>query len=344
MLGYRIIRSWLGVKVNAFRNRWPAVFLPKVLEYSGEFGPELVLFLPFCNWLSKEGLLKNRYIRTYRGMGCYYSALDCRGVIEKDQPRTYISAPRRPNWLPVRDEHNFDNLGRPSRHLYPDLRRQFGQLPMLPDLGSADRPLLIIHNKHNNEWNSGPVNHIPLSTLEAIFTALKRDFTIVYIRHGMSAQDQNFSDDHNSATPFDDRALLQRHPEILCFDDLFADHRAQGGSYDLNTFKNVLYSRCYRFISSQGGGTYQIALYSGSLLVVLHRRGEEEHWQYGDGNYSFMAAVPPILAICRTVDDLVRSLPLFQNTVTTEDRILLAAGSAPLLAELSPWTIAQRTA
>lgn len=59
----------------------------------------------------------------------------------------------------------------------------------------------------------------------------------------MGGKDSGFSDDHNSSEPFEDRLLLDRHPEVLCFDDLYAAHRAAGGTQDINTFKNVLYSR-----------------------------------------------------------------------------------------------------
>ena len=33
--------------------------LPEKLEYIGEFGSEIVLFIPFLRFLNKKGLLKN---------------------------------------------------------------------------------------------------------------------------------------------------------------------------------------------------------------------------------------------------------------------------------------------
>jgi hypothetical protein len=213
----------------------------------------------------------------------------------------------------------------------------------LPDVGTDERPLLIIHNKYNVEWDVGPINHIPLVTLETMFHLLKHDFTIVDIRHGIAPKDPGFSDDHNTSLPFEDRELLDCHPEVFCFDDLYAAHRVRGGNQDLNTFKNVLYSRCLNFVSSQGGGAHQIALFSGSLLLILHRRGSEESWAYGDGYYGFMATVPPIRVICSTEDKLLRAVPLFLGAVVSEDRVLLGPGDEQLLAELSPWAIAPRS-
>jgi hypothetical protein len=49
--------------------------LPEILDYTGEFGAELVLFVPFCERLSANGVLQNRSIRTYAGMRCFYDQL-----------------------------------------------------------------------------------------------------------------------------------------------------------------------------------------------------------------------------------------------------------------------------
>jgi hypothetical protein len=312
--------------------------LPDLLDYTGEFGPELVLFVPFCRWLSNVGLMKKRRIRTYFGMHCFYDDLACLEIIDKNELRRYVPPEKRPVWLPIKNEHNFDNLGWSPMHVYPDLRSRFRTFPLIPQINSADRPLLVIHNKYCNEWEVGPVNFIPLSILDTIFNSLKHDFTIVYVRH--DAGEPGYSEDHNTLISFNDGPLLCRHPEVLRFSDLYASHLRLGGSQDLNTFKNVLYSRCYRFISSQGGGAHHVAFFSGSLLVILHRRGSEESWAYGDGYYNFVAPVSPIRAICRTHEDLVRAVPLFMNSHLIDNQMQVAKRSHRLLSELSPWTIA----
>jgi hypothetical protein len=276
-------------------------------------------------------------------MRCFYDDLDCLGIIEKTADREYVRPYWRSRWLPVRDEHTFDNAGRPVFHIYPHLRKKFRKFPLMPAIDVAKKPLLVIHNKHNDEWiTGGSVNHIPLATLETLFETLSDRFTIVYIRHGMGVHDNDFSNDGNSVLPFDEKPVLKRYPHVILFDDLFEQHKRQGGLQDLNTFKNVLYSRCYHFISSQGGGAHHIALYSGSLLVLLHRRGSEEFWAYADGYYGFMADVPPILAVCRTYDELASSLSLFQETRIVDDRVLIDVSKATLLDQLSPRTMADR--
>lgn len=317
--------------------------LPETLEYEGEFGAELVLFLPFVTWLSREGLLKNRRIVTYRGMRCFYEDIACAELIEKREDRRYVPPTQRPAWLPVKNEHDFDK-GQPStRHFCPDLRSRFRAMPLSCGLEGESRPLLIIHNKHANEWGKGPVNAIGMATLDAIFCALKHEFIIVYMRHGMAEADSGYVGDHNEVfCDFDDRALLRRHPDVLVFGDLFATHRRATGDADLNRFKMALMARCHRFISSQGGGAHQIALLSGSMFVVLHRWGFEEHWAYDEGYYAFMARVPPLLAVCRNDQDLIRAIQLFPGSVVVGDRCLPGRGAAPILAALAPDSLSRR--
>jgi hypothetical protein len=278
--------------------------LPSELEYTGEFGAELILFLPFCRWLSQAGLLRHRTVKTYAGMGCYYRDLDCLGIVEKSQLREYVPPARRPPWLPIKDEHFFDGKGRSPFHSYPDLRSDFGSRPIQARLEAPERPLLVIHNKFNSEWNGPPVNFIPLGALDALFSLLKHRFTVVYVRHEMD-RESSYSADHDGSLRLDDRALLERHPEVLRFQDLFQEFRAAGNDADVNTYKNALFSRCFRFISTQGGGAHHIAMFSGSLLLVLHRKGRETDWAYHSGYYRFLSAPPPVLVVCDSPETLL---------------------------------------
>lgn len=316
--------------------------LPETLEFAGEFGTELVLFLPFLTWLSREGLLRNRRIRIYRGMRCFYEDLDCAELIEKSDRRVYVKPSERPEWLPVKNDHNFDTRQRSPRHLFPDLRQRFRAMPLSRELGSKERPLLIVHNKHDNEWRAGPVNCIPLDALDVLFHVLKHHFTIVYIRHGM-LDSGSFVRDHTATLPdFDDRGLLERHPEVLGFDELFLQHRNETGDDDMNRFKMMLLARCHRFISSQGGGANQISLLNGSLFVVLHRRGREARWAYSQGHYTFHASVPPLLAVCLDHEELLRAIPIFIGSFVVSDRCLPTPAAAKILDQLSPRTIRKR--
>ncbi|MBP0492517.1 hypothetical protein [Roseomonas indoligenes] len=307
--------------------------LPASLEYTGEFGAELILFTPFCNWLSQVGLLRNRTVVTYAGMKCFYDDMKIGRLIEKPEKRSWVAPTARPEWMPVKDEHDFDGRGKSPFLVYPDLRKKFQALPLLPDLNLREKPLLIIHNKYNVEWGARPINFLRLWLLEEAFKVLSDSFTIVYIRHGMGTIDNNFSTDANEMQIFPDRALLEKYPDIISFDDLYTRHRQQGGLQDLNTFKNVLYSRCYHFVTAQGGGAHHIAAFSGSIMMILHRRGSESQWAYTDGYYDFMAGVPPVRCVFSSVHRMAEALGLLKSVKVIGDRVFLLGEGRQYLEE-----------
>jgi hypothetical protein len=315
--------------------------LPDTLEYTGEFGSELLLFLPFCAWLASVSILRHHAVKTYRGMGCFYQDLDCREIIEKNERRMYVPPHRRGEYLPVRNEHYFDGGEICPLHVYPNLRKQFGVMPMVMEVEKASRPLLIVHNKYNNEWGKGPINYISLEVLDLIFKRYARSFTIVYVRHCDRDVAEGFSVD-SLEEAFDDFAVVRRHPDVLSFRDLYQEHKCRGGVPDINLFKNMLYSRCYRFISAQGGGAHHICLFPGSLLMVLHRAGQEERWAYYHGYYKFASNPAPILIVCRRPEELVSALPLLEDAISFGDRLLLGSRSEELLRQVSTREVAER--
>jgi hypothetical protein len=306
--------------------------LPDVLDYTGEFGAELVLFLPLCEWLSSQRLLLTRSIRTYAGMGCFYERLQCRAIVEKHEERRYISPKKRPDWMPVRDEHEFD-VDTSKRFLrYPDLRARFASYKVPRQIALSEKPILIIHNKYNLEWDFGPINHIPLDLLDQLLSELSSRYTVVYVRHTADSS-PGYSKDHNISLAFDDRKVLERYPTVLNFEDLY---KAQDSPYDLNTFKNAIYSRCYHFISSQGGGAHHIALFSGSLIAIFHKAGHETRWAYSDGYYSFMANPPPVRLICADRADLIFAVPAFERSSVVRGRVRFDNTVEHVLTRLSP--------
>lgn len=310
--------------------------LPSVLEYNGEFGAEIVLFLPFVTWLSRAGLLENRSIKTYKGMKCFYAHLKCKEIIERPEGRSWR---RSGTILPVTNEHNF--IKKSIFHNYPDYRHIFSKTlnakntPFYNDHKS--RPLLIIHNKYNREWDGFPVNFIPDDELNTIFSELKSSYTIVYIRHGMGDILPDFGTDHNRPrTGLHDIEVCASHPEIYVFDSLYSHFTKNGGKGDMNTFKNALYANSHHFITTQGGGAHQCALFSGSLLVILHKAGREVLGTYSKGYYGFMSDPSPLRIICDDERQLIDALPLFNNPTIVQGRALVSSDARHLVERFSP--------
>ncbi len=309
--------------------------LPGILEFTGEFGTELALFLPFCEWLSAQGLLRDHSLRIYAGMECFYEHMAARSFLKKSEERRYVAADKRPPWLPANNEHEFDTWITKRFFRYPDLRSRFSRHRMPGEVAQSTKPLLIIHNKYNIEWGREPVNYIPLDVLDRLLGRLKTAYTIVYIRHGPDSC-PGFSQDHNTPLPFGDAEVLARHRTVLSFDDLYRRSLLRGQARDINTFKNALYSRCHYFISSQGGGACHTAFFSGSLIAVLHKEGSESRWAYASGSYGLAADPPVIRAICGDENALENLTPVFFNSRLVGGKVRIDGAGQELLRKLRP--------
>jgi len=277
----------------------PVDIIPKFLSFNGEFSQELILFLPFINYLSKKGLLGDSTLEIQHGMECFYKHIDCK-KITKNVQRKHMSVAACPEWLPWPSE--FVVSSHPQM-LFLDHRELFKESSELINLPS-DKPLLIIHNKHNMEWETGaPVNFINGEALDAICSQLKTTYQIIYIRHGVSKLPSEYSQDSNTLIQTnEDRDVLKKHPEVLLFDDLYSNYKHL---MDYNTFKGGLYAKCHKFISSQGGGSYQIACYSNSDIHILHIRGMETSFAYDRGLYKTASNPYPTLFVYSNNADLV---------------------------------------
>jgi hypothetical protein len=238
-------------------------------------------------------------------MRCFYEDMNCKEIIEKTERRYFVPPAKRPAWLPVNDEHTFDNNGKSPFLLFDDMRRRFSGRKLGALQLAGGKPILIVHNKYNEEWKGEPVNFISLTSLDRLFGKLKHEFTVIYIRHSADEILWGFSPDGNTMKEFNDQKVVVDHPEVREFRSLYLMEKAIYSDLDLNTFKNMIYSNSYYFITTQGGGAHHIAMFSDSKVLVLHRRGKEDHWAYSEGYYKFMAPTPPALVVCHSEDRLL---------------------------------------
>jgi len=299
--------------------------LPDCLAFEGEFGAEVNSFIPFIHWLHQAGLMAGRRIATYAGMRAFYPFLAPQQIEERAIPRRYVHPGQRPAWLPNRDDHA---SRRSSFEWFPDYRATYGGGGFESGL-----PLCVVHNKVTPEWGRPPVNVFSLPLLEAVFHALGDRFRLVYIRPGLRGTPTGYSTDHQPDLPFDDRALLARHPQVEVFDDIAAQ---LGGAMSFNEAKLRLYAQTRFHLTVQGGNAHLISLFSGGLHAVLHRMGQEIRQSYATGHFGYAATPPPTWLICRTEAELRATLPVFRDAVVAADRVLVAPAQADVVAALSP--------
>jgi hypothetical protein len=300
----------------------PRENLPDVLEAEGEFGAEVNSFVPFIHYLHQTGQMEGRQIRTYRGMKPFYYFLRDDQILEKDDPRTWISPEKRPLWLPNRNDH-FPH--RSSREIFPDYRAVYAT-----DFGFK-KPILAIHNKYSSGYLVPPLNYFPLDVLDDLFARYKQHYQIVFLPSSAgSLADRGFSPDHQKDKPIDEASVLRRHPEVIDFHQML-----ESSAYDYNELKLRLYASTHVFFTVQGGNAHLCSLFSGSLVVILHRAGQETKYSYAHGHFQYAANPAPTYLIAGNVPDFVRAAEAAEHVVWDHGRARLDDAGQALQREFS---------
>jgi len=269
----------------------------------GEFGQEIILYICYYYYLYKSGLLFNNKITTYKGMKSFYFFVDPSNIIERDELRKYI----RPSYCPLminNDEHvgSFD-----KRYWYPMPYKTY----YMNTNFIYTKPVLVIQNKYNIEWNRSAINYFSVNILDSIFSKLCDLYTIVYIRPSdtlINLKKYSFSKDHNLILEgLDDYTLIHTKykDKIILFDDLLLQH-----NLEYNILKLELYSSCDNYISVQGGGSHLISFFYKRLLL-LHIEGKEIDSGAYNGWYLDTRPGDKELTIARTSNELINNLNMF---------------------------------
>jgi len=126
-----------------------------------------------------------------------------------------------------------------------------------------NKPILTIHNKNTQEWNSGPYNYFPSNILSALFNILKTNYQIIYIRP--YDNDNSITKDKNqNVIDIGDEEILKKHPEIIWIKDLFNNSYS---SYNELQFKILANSDHH---IAPAGDCVIPAYFGGELLIYSH--------------------------------------------------------------------------
>jgi hypothetical protein len=260
----------LQTEEEAF-NHWKEVGLEqmrlcnkKQLNVCNEFGNEIICYIPYYYYLIKNNLFFENKITTYQGMKPFYCFLKSEQIIEKNEKRYWLRPEDRP-FLVNTCEHNevFNEKFRENFNYIDFYKNKFFVY---------EKPLLIIHNKYNNEWSEKPINFLDKNTLQEIFLKLKNKYQIVYIRPKVRNQNKGYSDDHTDfVDDLKDYELIEEKfkEEIITFYDLLDNNK-----YTYNELILHLFSNCKNYICVQGGNSYLIS-YFFQNMIVYHKRGDE---------------------------------------------------------------------
>ena len=272
----------------------------KVIEYHGEFDQELRYVLPFAYWHHQNGTLKQTVSCANTKEFYFFSP----NHLERYDKRV---------WQAGYDYYDVPNMTHSPTFSYA----KWARVPLKQHYQNEwfvfDKPLLVIANKYNIEWDKPPVNFLDIPALDRIVNAYKATYQIVYNRP-LSAQ---IVQDNSEIMDLGEHAWLrENHPEVLLMDDLYAQNRSRVNNF--NHLQLLVYANCERFISMHGG-TAALASYFGGINIILsHPGGGMEH-AFNEYATIFPALSGARILHAKKTDDVFRYLAQYYQPGPTPE-------------------------
>lgn len=304
------------------RSRW-LDRMPNLIEFSGEFGQEIIHFVPFVHWLHRAGEMNGRRLLTFEGMQPFYFFLNPHQIVIKSDPRKYVE------FCDLPDYHLHGDgvfACRTGLEWTPDYRAQYKECL------SFEKPICVIHNKYTVEWDGKPVNFFTPETLRSLFSILRGKFQIVFFEAARASDTtRGYSVDHQEILPYNDVDVAREFDDVIIFGDLLKE---RSGNY--NELKLQVFSNCYHFITVQGGNSHLCAAFGGSLIGILHVEGRELAHSYKGGHFQYASSPRPISMVCRSSDDICEIAKSFVGSRFVGDRVHLDRFGQDLFQRFNP--------
>jgi hypothetical protein len=230
----------------------------KEISFDGEFGPELQFVLPFAYWHYKNGTLKSTRSSKFTKEFYFFSPDHSEEFSTRTNEGNYnFEVPR------ILYSHDYNMrkwLAVPLKDYYKNEVYKFA------------KPLLVIANRYNMEWDGPPISFFDIPTLDYMISALKHDYTIVYNR----PRPENITEDNSESYDLNEFDWLQsEHPEVKLLQDLFDENKSSVNNF--NHLQLMVYANANHFISIHGG-TSVLASYFGGVNLILSKQGPEHHF------------------------------------------------------------------
>ncbi len=253
-----------------------------VIDSQGcEFGYEMFYHVPYAYYLAKHAILEKTI--SCVGTRCFY-------WFSPDHQELY----QQRDWVKF-----YDSL-KQKPHQRPDFRRW-----QAPDFGARysgqldlpfEKPLLLIFNKYNVEWDHPPVNFLSVGLLKRIVAEMADQFQIVYLR-----PTKGIIVDHMPLGELNEKDML-RELGVIMGEDLYENYQ----QISFNEFQLGLLAQSKLRVSVQGGSAYMNAFFAGDLLI-LHRYGQEmRHGNYDDFERMGATRVTVFNEEDRLLNDLIK--------------------------------------
>ena len=229
----------------------------KTVSFNGEFQQELTFALPFAYWHYVNGTLKKTISSKFTKELYFFSP---------DHHEKYTTR----HW-PANFDHSIPNIAHNISFDYT----KWKAVPLKETYKNSvfvyDKPMLVIANRYNVEWDNPPISYFDIPTLDFIISQLKNKFTIIYNRPSA----QNITGDNSEIQDLDEIDWIkEKHPDVLLLQDLYNIHKDAVNNF--NHLQLMVYANASRFISIHGG-TATLASYFGGTNIIYSKEGREHY-------------------------------------------------------------------
>ncbi|MET3114123.1 hypothetical protein AAKU52_001856 [Pedobacter sp. CG_S7] len=228
----------------------------KTIEFQGEFDQELRYVLPFAYWHHLNGTLK-KTISSKNTKDLYFFSNDHE---ERHSKRV---------WELGYDNFEIPNMTHNINFSYLKWVRVPLKTQFKNDIFKYEKPILIIANKYNLEWDELPINYLSISLLESIINKYSEKYQIIYNRPLPS---QIVSDNSEILDLNEYEWLIVNYPQVLLMNNLYLQNIDRVNNF--NHLQLLVYANCEHFISAHGG-TAAFASYFEGNNIILSKRGME---------------------------------------------------------------------
>jgi hypothetical protein len=231
----------------------------KEIVFNGEFQQELINVLPFAYWHFKNGTLKTTASAKYTAPFYFFSPDHSEKYVQRDWTSNYST--EIPN-----SAHNFC-LDK-SKWLRVPLKEKYKN-----EKFTFERPILIIANRYNIEWEKGPISFFDIPILNFIIDTLGKKYQIIYNRPSA----ENITNDNSEILNYGDYQFLKEScRDVILLNDLYETNK--GSVSNFNHLQLMVYANANAFISIHGG-TATLASYFGGTNVIYSKEGHEHYFR-----------------------------------------------------------------
>lgn len=233
----------------------------KVISYQGEFDQELRYVIPFAYWHYLNGTLQKTISAKHTKEFYFFS----QNHEERFQKRI---------WTESYAHFDVPNMTHSNSYSF----RKWAQVPYKThfknDIFCYDKPLLVIANKYNIEWDQPPINFLDIPTLDVIIKKYSTKYQIIYNR----PQPTQIVEDNSATQQLHEHDWLRKHhPGVILMDDLFAKYYPSVVN-NYNHLQLMVYANCDHFISMHGGTAAFASCFGGKNILLSDPNWGKEHY------------------------------------------------------------------